>query len=406
MDVERITRNKALSEILDIIATSKFPWIAKRLSSNDTGLTGGHQVGVYLPRQFVAEAIPEINRVDRENPDALFEKCYFPNQDFCLRELRAIYYNSKRALSQLQKNGRDEFRLTRWGGSSSPIQQHENTGAIWLFSIIPSSSTLQALCWVAESRAEEDEIEAWIGCEVEPKFTYSSVLEAPSEEIKWKLPGEWFHEFPTGAEIFSKVVELCPRGSWAKSIDEMLLHRRKLEFDIFQHLEISHVLPRVKNGFTTVDEFVRLANSVTNRRKSRAGTSLELNLESIFRDEQLKFETQKITEGKKKPDFLFPGQQQYRDPTFPDLKLHMLAAKTCCKDRWRQATTEAKRISPKHLFTLQEGVSEHQLEEMKASMVKLVVPSSHVSKFPRAWQSEIMTLKSFVDFVRLSQSIK
>jgi type II restriction enzyme len=296
--------------------------------------------------------------------------------------------------------------LTKWGGNVSPVQRHDNTGAIWLFSVIRVDDQLQAICWVAEDPAEEIEIESWVGCEVEPKFTYSSIVEIPNEEIKWELPDEWFQTFPTGAEIFSKVVQLCPRTNWVKSIDDMLLHRRKLEFEIFQHLEISHVLPRVKNGFTTVDEFVRLANSVTNRRKSRAGTSLELNLESIFRDEQLRFDTQKITEGKKKPDFLFPGQREYRDPTFPDLRLYMLAAKTCCKDRWRQATTEAKRISPKHLFTLQEGVSEHQLEEMKASMVKLVVPSSHVSKFPKAWQNEIMTLKSFVDFVRLSQNAK
>src|SRR5690606_22314594 len=110
----------------------RFPWIAKRLSSNDTGLSGGHQVGVYLPRQFVAVALPEINRIDCENPDVHFEKCYFPNQDYCLQGLRAIYYNSKRALSQLQKNGRDEFRLTKWGGNSSPVQRHDNTGAIWL----------------------------------------------------------------------------------------------------------------------------------------------------------------------------------------------------------------------------------------------------------------------------------
>ena len=56
----------------------------------------------------------------------------------------------------------------------------------------------------------------------------------------------------------------------------------------------------------TVNEFIKYSHSVSNRRKSRTGNSLELNLESIFRYEDLSFETQAITELKKKPDFLFP----------------------------------------------------------------------------------------------------
>lgn len=53
----------------------------------------------------------------------------------------------------------------------------------------------------------------------------------------------------------------------------------------------------------------------------------------------------------------------------------MLAVKTTCKDRWRQALNEANKINKIYLFTLQEGVSVAQFNEMRAEGVTLVVPS-------------------------------
>ncbi|MCU2864148.1 type II restriction endonuclease, partial [Enterobacter hormaechei subsp. xiangfangensis] len=90
------------------------------------------------------------------------------------------------------------------------------------------------------------------------------------------------------------------------------------------------------------DEFIALANSVSNRRKSRAGKSLELHLEHLFIEHGLRhFATQAITEGNKKPDFLFPSAGAYHDTEFPVENLRMLAVKTTCKDRWRQLLNEA-----------------------------------------------------------------
>ena len=62
-----------------------------------------------------------------------------------------------------------------------------------------------------------------------------------------------------------------------------------MEFDVFTEIERHYVLPNIKDGFSSVDEFIKYANSIANRRKSRAGTSLELHLESIFRYEKLQF---------------------------------------------------------------------------------------------------------------------
>ena len=167
---------------------------------------------------------------------------------------------------------------------------------------------------------------------------------------------------------------------------------------------MKYTLPAILEGFASVDEFIKLAHSVSNRRKSRAGASLEHHLASIFIDEQLQFEQQIMTEGRKQPDFLFPSSQAYHNKIFPPADLSMLAAKTCCKDRCRQVITEAQRITPKHLFTLQEGISSPQLQEMRDSQVQLVIPASNLSKYPSKRQHEIMTLEQFIIHIKAKQS--
>jgi len=83
----------------------------------------------------------------------------------------------------------------------------------------------------------------------------------------------------------------------------------------------------------------------------------------------------------------------------------MLAAKTCCKDRWRQIVNEANRIQTKHLFTLQEGISANQIAEMTSENVALVVPKPNITSFPTNCRSDILYLESFIDLIKESQSI-
>lgn len=246
----------------------------------------------------------------------------------------------------------------------------------------------------------------WLGEEVEPgRFCIKKPLPvSPGKPDEPALPEEWFSAFPSGRIIFQHIVNLLPRATWKRSIDELLLKRRELEFRIFERIEEAEVLPKIKSGFPAVDAFIKYAHSVSNRRKSRTGTSLELNLESIFQDEQIAFETQVITENRKKPDFLFPSGKAYRNHSFPTMKLHMLASKTCCKDRWRQMLNEADRITIKHLFTLQQGVSGHQLQEMKDNNVALVVPAPHLTSFPKEWRASLLTLGGFIEHIRTQQS--
>ena len=102
-----------------------------------------------------------------------------------------------------------------------------------------------------------------------------------------------------------------------------------------------------------------------------------------------------------RPDFLFPNEQYYKDKAQPTEHLMMLAVKTTVRERWRQVLSEADRISPKHLLTVQRGVSENQFREMKVAGIQLVVPEPLKTGYPKSVQPHLITLESFIADVRL-----
>jgi hypothetical protein len=124
---------------------------------------------------------------------------------------------------------------------------------------------------------------------------------------------------------------------------------------LFRRLERYIVAKRLETGFVSsveadVDGFISFSLSVQNRRKSRAGYSLEHHLEALFTARKIQFQRGVETENRNKPDFLFPGQTQYRSDAYPADKLTMLGSKSSCKDRWRQVLSEAQRIPSRTTF--------------------------------------------------------
>ena len=152
-------------------------------------------------------------------------------------------------------------------------------------------------------------------------------------------------------------------------------------------------------------EFLEHAQSVLQRRKARAGNSLQLHVRQVFLEESLRegheFSYNPISEAGKRPDFLFPSADAYHNSAYPEQQLRMLAVKTTTRDRWRQILNEASRIGTKHLFTLQEGVSVNQFQEMLSANVQLVVPASLHQKYPASIRSSLQTLESFMGDIRL-----
>jgi len=209
--------------------------------------------------------------------------------------------------------------------------------------------------------------------------------------------------FPTSA-IFSAFARNSVKDIDAlKNPDQALVAWLNEEELLFRMLEKLIVAKKLAKGFKDVEDFIEFSLSVQNRRKSRAGLALENHLRFLFDASKIRYDHNKPTENKSRPDFIFSGIREYHDNSFAAINLTMLGVKTTCKDRWRQVLSEAQRITRKHLFTLEPGISENQTAEMIVHSLQLVVPASIVSTFSSNQQNWLVCLKEFIDFVRAKQ---
>lgn len=208
--------------------------------------------------------------------------------------------------------------------------------------------------------------------------------------------------FPTTSQMSAFAREQMPQDS--ADPDTALIGWLGREEALFRALEAVQVRQQLDRGFDSVEHFISYSLSIQNRRKSRMGHALQNHLAALFTAHNLRFGPQAFTEGKNKPDFLFPGALEYHDPTFSAARLCMLAAKSSAKDRWRQILTEAARLPEKHLCTLEAGISTDQTTEMATQGVRLVIPAAlHITYTP-SQQSTLLTLGAFVEYVRSIQT--
>ena len=365
----------------------------KFLSANDSGATGAHQSGFLIGSKAQDMTIGTVGDESVTKRTGL----RITWQDGLVTGGTFTKYASKRG----------EMRLTGMG-KGFPYRHPDFTGALWVF------------CKVADKEYEsyvlntDDEINEYLDTfSLGPQDT-NIVLNGkriPAESIAigdyvGSLGVTVDENWPTSTEISRearRIRRLTTKGAnySVKNPDVQLIEYVRIEYAIFRMMEAIAYHMDIIHGFENVEEFVAYANKVLNRRKSRAGKSLEHHLASLFRENELLFDEQVVTEEKKRPDFVFPSGIAYHDPLFPADRLVVLGAKTTCKDRWRQIITEADRVRnlPKYLVTLQQGISPHQLDEMDKAKVRLVVPKSYIKSFPRAYQQRIWPLKTFIGYV-------
>jgi EcoRII C terminal len=183
--------------------------------------------------------------------------------------------------------------------------------------------------------------------------------------------------------------------------DAALLGWMEREEILFRTMEKHLIGDRLQKGFADdVEGFLAFSLAVQNRRKSRSGHALENHLDVIFSANRLRYERGAVTEGKSRPDFLFPGSNEYKNESYDATLLTMLGAKTTCKDRWRQVLAEARRISRKHLLTLEAAISVHQTDEMRDHNLQLVIPRGLYKTFTPEQQRSLIDLASFTTLVR------
>jgi hypothetical protein len=211
-------------------------------------------------------------------------------------------------------------------------------------------------------------------------------------------------KFPTTIE-FSDLARLTlPDVRAEDNPDTALLAWLDHEEAMFRRLERKIVAVRLESGFWSdgeadVDGFLKYSLEVQNRRKSRMGRALENHLAAVFRAFDLMFEPQAVTEHGNKADFLFPTSRDYHDEHFPSERLTFLAAKSTCKDRWRQVLPEAQKIWPKHLATLEPAISISQTEQMQSERVQLIVPAALQSSYREGQREWLMSVSDFLRLV-------
>mgnify|MGYP001073310413 CR=1 FL=1 len=370
----------------------------KFISANDAGSTGAHQSGFYIPKNAVSLLFEEPG--SKGSNKERFVTIKWQN-DFNTSS-RFIYYGT---------GTRNEYRITRFG-KGFPFLTEDNVGNLLIISHIQDD---EYEGFVLET--DEDFEAFFVSVNIDASETNKLIPKTNSISVEDSLLvcfnafiNTLDNKFPATFAM-AENARNCYNTSYGVTLkailsnpDKHLLHWLEAEFELFKTLENNVYAGQIGSLFKSVEELVIFANTVLNRRKSRAGKSLEYHLEDIFGISGLKFNTQVVTEGNKKPDFIFPNIESYHNFQFDQSKLIFLASKTTCKDRWRQVINEADRIQTKHLFTLQQGISKNQLEEMYSHDVCLVVPKPYIGTFPEEFRDRIWSLGYFIEYTREKQN--
>ena len=385
--------------IFDANRSKRVFW--KFLSPNDTGKTGGHQYGVLV--SISARQIMFDDDVSQfTSPEKRNISIYWP-QLAQFTESCFTYYPSKK-----------ELRITRFQKGFPYFSNEKYTGSLFVLTEKDRNN------YHGYVLSDDEDIDSFLSYfNLNPENQNHLLFSQKSYETFENLVNvarkffESHDEFPTSKEMAKETwnyarLYCSEEVNPINDPDETLILWTDIEYKLFKEFENEDakragVLDALKDKEVHIQDLVDIANSILNRRKSRAGKSLENHLEELFKENGLKFTSQGRTEENKRPDFLFPSEVAYHDSSFPSEKLFSLAAKTTCKDRWRQVVTESDRIVTKYLCTLQQGISRNQLDEMKADNVVLVVPQKNLSKFPSDRQDLLMTIKDFIRMIKESQ---
>lgn len=346
---------------------------------------------------------------DSDNPDSAdgFLTWYDARESHPFRSEHRLYFPTTAVSSKFKPGDLFVLGLLHNGSALCVIAEGNSTSANqirWLFGI--DDDALTGFTVSNEDKIDKVNLEYAsriilneIGVEPEPEPGSANLLD--------RILGRFGATFPS-TRTFSRFIQELSQLDPRDDPDEVLIGWMNLEETAFRALERHIISERLLAGFggegeVDIDGFVGFSLGVQNRRKSRAGYALENHLEAVFTANGIRYSRTAVTENRNKPDFIFPGVDEYHDKQFSDSRLTMLAAKTSAKDRWRQILGEADRISMKHLITLEPGISKNQTDEMKTRQVALVLPRSIHSSYSPDQRSWIISMKKFIELVSSRQ---
>jgi len=365
--------------------------LLKFISPNDVGRTGSHQCGYYLPKTVWQTYTPFPPEKEKNSE----------------HHVRIVWQNGLETESCIKwygKGTRSEYRLTRFG-RDFPYLLSDSIGSL-LVLIVTSPATF--LGYVLDSDDEISEIQAALGIEVIGSWALYDARAVPPPETEeacidrnFRIFSESIQEFPSTAWFSEKsrsALLVCMADFLHLKIDLQLVKFMEAEYQLFRLVERQLCQNEISRLFKSIDDFLSTAARIMNRRKARAGRSLENHTEFILRNSGIPLEMRPSVDGK--PDILIPGRLQYENPSYPSSRLIVIGVKTTCKDRWRQVLNEAKRIPHKYILTIQQGISENQLREMHRSNVSLIVPKPVQKQYPHGTGIEMLSLEEFITYTK------
>lgn len=373
--------------------------LLKFISPNDVGLTGSHQKGYYLPKAAwrVFTPFPPTKGVNNDHP------------------VGAVWPDGRITQSTVKWYGigtRSEYRITGFNRERDfPFITADCVGSLLV--LIPERID-RFLMYVLDLEDEIEDLQAGLGVEAIKGWTVYDSAAPVLPETENHCIERHFRTFTAALSIFPPTVNVsneartalieCVRDFMTTPSDEMLLKCVEAEYALFKIAERKLCEPDIVRIFSTVDDFLTTAQTILQRRKARAGRSLEHHVAFLLREAGIPFESCANVEGTK-PDVLIPGKREYLDTEYPEVKLFALGIKTTCKDRWRQVLREAPRVRSKHILTLQKGISPAQLDEMRSSAVTLVVPEGLHTDYPKDRRPELLTVAGFIRHVSAALAV-
>ena len=249
--------------------------ILKIISPNDVGVTGGHQSGYYLPKEVWHLFTPQRPEkgINHHHPVTVIW------QDGNTTNSNVIWYG---------QGTRSEYRLTRFG-RNFPFLENDNVGGLLV--LIPKTLS-EFYAYVLDLDEDIEEIQAALGVELIRNWVAyeEGVAIAETEDV---CLNRKFREFvatvrvlPSGAVFSNTTREAlieCVHEFIRFTPDEQLIRLVNQEYTLYKMAERKVFEPEVTRLFRDIDDFIETAMHILQRRKARAGRSLENHVDFLLR---------------------------------------------------------------------------------------------------------------------------
>jgi len=246
------------------------------ITPNDVGATGGHQCGFTFAKPFYRMFFEEPGEKG-SNKEVFVDIDW--QKGLIKTESRAIYYGV---------GTRNEYRLTRFGKGFEFLRE-DYIGSLQVMTKDQEGK------YYAYVLSDQDNIEDFMDAfsldvtkgnqEIDKSSTIS-----PDDKLKTDFSAfiESHIDFPDTIEMAAFVRKCVIAANQytekkiANDADRIILKWTDAEYQLFRGLEEKIYHPVFSKPFDNCQSLVEFANTILNRRKSRAGKSLEHHLAEIF----------------------------------------------------------------------------------------------------------------------------